>query len=56
MAKSRRKASGCNAGKYKIKKMGKGWSSYRPAIGFRPPQPPKGNKAANEKGESSSSE
>ena len=42
MAKSRRKAGGATAGRYKPKKMGKGWSAYRPALGFRPPaQPPK---------------
>jgi len=29
MAKSRRKASGAVAGKFKIKKMGKGWSAHR---------------------------
>ena len=29
MAKSRRKAGSCNRGKFKLKKMGKGWSSLR---------------------------
>ena len=29
MAKSRRIASGCKRGRYKIKKMGKGWSTMR---------------------------
>ena len=29
MAKSRRKAGGCNNGVYKRKKMGKGWSTIR---------------------------
>ena len=28
MAKSRRKASGCKAGTFKIKRMGKGWSAH----------------------------
>lgn len=29
MAKSRRKAGGCNNGAYKRKKLGKGWSTIR---------------------------
>ena len=29
MAKSRRKASGAVAGKFKIKRMGKGWSAHQ---------------------------
>ena len=37
MAKSRRKAGGATSGRYKPKKMGKGWSSYRAKLGFRPP-------------------
>ena len=37
MAKSRRKAGGATSGRYKPKKMGKGWSSYREKLGFRPP-------------------
>lgn len=37
MAKSRRKAGGATAGRYKPKKMGKGWSAYRDRLGFRPP-------------------
>ena len=37
MAKSRRKAGGATAGRYKVKKMGKGWSAYRDRLGFRPP-------------------
>lgn len=37
MAKSRRKAGGATSGRYKPKKMGKGWSAYRPKLGFRPP-------------------
>ncbi len=37
MAKSRRKAGGATAGRYKPKKMGKGWSAYRTKLGFRPP-------------------
>ena len=38
MAKSRRKAGGATSGRYKTKKMGKGWSAYRPKLGFRPPR------------------
>ncbi len=42
MAISRRKSGGCTRGRFKVKKMGKGWSSYRPKMGFRPkPNPPK---------------
>ena len=41
MAKSRRKAGGATAGRYKPKKMGKGWAAYRPKLGFRPPPQPK---------------
>ena len=37
MAKSRRKAGGATAGRYKRKKMGKGWQAYREKLGFRPP-------------------
>ncbi len=37
MAKSRRKAGGATSGRYKPKRMGKGWSSYRSKLGFRPP-------------------
>ena len=37
MAKSRRKAGGATSGRYKPKKMGKGWSAYRAKLGFRPP-------------------
>jgi hypothetical protein len=40
MAKSRRKAGGATSGRYKPKKMGKGWSSYRDKLGFRPPPSP----------------
>jgi len=29
VAKSRRKSSGCKAGTFKVKKMGKGWSAHR---------------------------
>ena len=29
MAKSRRKAGGCTHGRYKLKKMGKGWLTQR---------------------------
>lgn len=35
MAKSRRKSGGCTRGRFKLKKMGKGWSTAR-----RTPQPP----------------
>jgi hypothetical protein len=41
MAKSRRKAGGATAGRYKRKKMGKGWQAYREKLGFRPPAQPK---------------
>lgn len=41
MAKSRRKAGGATSGRYKRKKMGKGWQAYRDKIGFRPPVQPK---------------
>ena len=41
MAKSRRNAGGATSGRYKPKKMGKGWSAYRPKQGFRPPVKPK---------------
>jgi hypothetical protein len=41
MAKSRRKAGGATSGRYKPKKMGKGWSAYRDPLGFRPPVKPK---------------
>lgn len=37
MAKSRRKAGGATSGRYKPKRMGKGWSAYRSKLGFRPP-------------------
>jgi len=37
MAKSRRKAGGATSGRYKRKKMGKGWQAYREKLGFRPP-------------------
>ena len=46
MAKSRRKAGGATSGRYKPKKMGKGWSSYRSKLGFRPPAAPPANAAA----------
>jgi len=46
MAKSRRKAGGATSGRYKPKKMGKGWSAYRAKIGFRPPVQPKNEQAA----------
>lgn len=41
MAKSRRKAGGATSGRYKRKKMGKGWQAYREKLGFRPPAQPK---------------
>ena len=41
MAKSRRKAGGATSGRYKPKKMGKGWQAYRAKLGFRPPAQPK---------------
>lgn len=37
MAKSRRKSNGCQRGKYKRKKMGKGWvTSNKPKRGAAP--------------------
>ena len=45
MAKSRRKAGGATSGRYKPKKMGKGWSAYRAKLGFRPPSPNTGETA-----------
>ncbi len=37
MAKSRRKASGCKAGSFKVKKMGKGWLTLRKKRGTPAP-------------------
>ena len=37
MAKSRRKAGSCNRGKFKLKKMGKGWSTLRKKRGSAKP-------------------
>ena len=49
MAHTRRKSNGCRRGKFKPKKMGKGWSSYRDALGFRPPVKPKKTAEAADK-------
>lgn len=37
MSKSRRKSGGCTRGRYKLKKMGKGWSSARRPRGSAKP-------------------
>ena len=37
MAKSRRKSGSCTRGRYKMKKMGKGWSSERKPRGHAKP-------------------
>lgn len=37
MAKSRRKSGSCTRGRYKMKKMGKGWSSERKQRGHAKP-------------------
>ena len=37
MAKSRRKSGGCTRGRYKMKKMGKGWSTMRRDRGHEKP-------------------
>ena len=37
MAKSRRKSGGCTRGRYKLKKMGKGWSTVRKKRGSEKP-------------------
>ncbi len=47
MAKSRRKAGGATSGRYKPKKMGKGWQAYRAKLGFRPPAQPKKDEDAD---------
>lgn len=50
MAKSRRKSSGCNRGKFKAKRMGKGWLAHR-----RKPQPqPQAPKAKAKEGAAAS--
>lgn len=46
MAKSRRKASGCKRGHYKLKRMGKGWLAMRKARGSEPPIDRKAKEAA----------
>lgn len=37
MAKSRRKSGGCTRGRFKLKKMGKGWSTLRKKRGHAKP-------------------
>ena len=46
MAKSRRKASGCKRGHYKLKRMGKGWLAMRKPRGSEPPIDRKAKEAA----------
>ena len=46
MAKSRRKAGGCTHGRFKPKKMGKGWSTHRIKRGR--PKPVDRSKGADE--------
>ncbi len=41
MARSRRKTGGCTSGRFKLKKMGKGMSTHRPKLGYRPKPKPK---------------
>ncbi len=41
MARARRKSGGCTSGRFKLKKMGKGMSTHRPKLGYRPKPKPK---------------
>ena len=46
MAKVRRKSNGCRRGKFKLKRMGKGWSTMRKPRGRPQPVPRKEMEAA----------
>lgn len=46
MAKVRRKSNGCRRGKFKLKRMGKGWSTMRKQRGRPQPVPRKEMEAA----------
>ena len=49
MAKSRRKAGGCTRGRFKLKKMGKGWASLRKQRGSVKPIVRKTEESAEQK-------
>ncbi len=54
MARARRKSGGCTSGRFKLKKMGKGMSTHRPKLGYRPKPKPK--KTAGDAGDPGSAD